>query len=155
MGHYLMAEPCRTPGDNKLDEIPKKRAWMSNLAQESYLVKFNSRSNLFIPGADLGEYGRLILKLKSLPFLPFDQQKAIIAYTLLFHRKGRDKQPTVPGFNLLFFNYFIQNCEDSLDIKDLISILTAMVQFWDDNVRWNEMPPPNSKPNFYSNVCLL
>jgi hypothetical protein len=150
MGHHFLVESQHTPSDCKVDEHPKKKVWISNFSQKLFLERFNSCTNLFSPGADLDEYGRLILKLKALPELPLYEQKAIMAYTLLFHRKDSDGSLITDDL----FNNYIRSCDDCLNLRSLINILTAMVQFCDDNIDWNERSP-NLESHFPPNLFPL
>lgn len=106
---------------------------MKNFTQNLYLERFNSASGLFNAGSDLDEYGRLIVKLKSLSELMAYEQKAILAYILLFHPGdfGSKELDETYGF-------YVRTSEESLPLQNLVGNLVCMANFCADNIDWSD-----------------
>lgn len=133
MGQFLLVEPRHIP-TSPGDPHPKK-AWTNNFQQRLYLERFNAVTELFIPGANLDEYGVCISKLKSLPELSNFRQKAVVAYTILFDCD--DKTVCSTNLNLNFiFDYYVRTCENCISFSSLTENLREMATFSTNNIEW-------------------
>lgn len=135
LGQNFLVESGHIPKDTKFEDQPKKKVWMSSFAQKLFLDRFNSKTGLFVNGTDLDTYGRLILKLKGLHEASSYEQKAILAYILLFYPHNSN------NFKYLeeMFDNSIETCDDNLTLSALIATLTRMANFCTDNIVWNEI----------------
>jgi len=140
MGYHLLVEQKHSAKDSKTEENQKKKKWVSTFMQNEFLEKFNSLTNLFKQGADLDEYGRLITKLKGLPELTSVEQKAVLAYTILFDHDESMFEASNLDLTKLFDN-LIRTCEDCLNLSELSSILMGMANFCACNIDWNDPAP--------------
>lgn len=132
IGQFLLVEPRHSPAT--ADKHPKK-VWINNFDQNRYLERFNAATNLFVPGADLHEYGNCIAKLKDLPELTTFRQKAIVAHVILFSVDESFVGWTNRNFDSIF-NDFIRTCENCSSLFSLTENLKEMADFCAKNITW-------------------
>ncbi len=135
MGHHLMVGQRKGSGSSEMDEKPRKKVWMTNFEQKEFLERFSIATNMFIDGADLDEYGRLITKLKSISELFMSDQQAILAFTILFNGNNWADNAYLESI----FDTYVGKFSSKFSLSALTSTLKEMAHFFADNVEWGEM----------------
>lgn len=133
MGQFLLVEQRHSP--IMADGQAKKNNCIVNLNQRRFLERFNAVTDLFVAEANLDNYGYFISKLRDLPELTGFQQKAIVAYTILFNSDDKMAKRRSHKLNSIF-NSYIRTCENCLSLSSLISNLNDMAQFCEKNIEW-------------------
>ncbi len=132
MGQFLLVEQRHSPTLKDREAI---KNCILNLNQKKFLERFNTVTNLFVDKANFDTYGQLISKLQYLPELTGFQQKAIVAYTILFSIDDKMDKRRIMKMNSIF-DCYIRTCENCLPLSSLISNLMDMANFCEKNIEW-------------------
>jgi len=119
MGQFLLVVPRHIPTgrDDQMSENDSK--------QMLFLERYNATMELFLPGKNLTHYSNCIAKLRGLPELGNFQQKAVLAFAVLFFTN--DKNSAVYSLNVeSMYDSYVRSCENCISLSNLTSNLTEM-----------------------------
>jgi hypothetical protein len=142
MGCYLLAQGGQTSHKTKVESSFGKKVWMSNFLQNLHLEKLDAATGLFLPGADLDQYAKLINRLKGLPAL-VTEHKAVLAFALLFDHNADVRLTSgsalvdLTACSVALFDSYVKTCNDYLDLPSLSKTLIEMADFCARNVAWD------------------
>ena len=109
------------------------------------LKAVESQVKSFRPCANLDEYGMLVNQLKVLSHLTNKDQRAMLAYLILFNKDEllmlNDNQglEDTNMMNEIIFDSFIQTTNSSFELEDLSKILIKMALFCAYNIDWDQL----------------
>ena len=104
-----------------------------------------SEGKSFRPCANLNEYGFLVNQLKVLSQLKNEDQRALLAYVILFNNDEMLMLNENQGLedtniiNEIIFDSFIRTSDSSFELEDLSKILIKMALFCTYNLDWDKL----------------
>ena len=134
--------------EEAVSTIVQSHCWPTNFLK---LIDVESQVQYFRLGTNLDEYGLLINQLKVFSELNNMDQRAMLAYMILFSSdesllfNGNEDLVEIKISNESIFDTFIQTTDSSFELADLSKILSKMALFCTYNTNWEKLASDGRK----------